>query len=152
MRFEWKRLSWEPKLGVRYARLSQDGFEEEGAGAFNLAVDGRSSDGLESFVGLRLATGFRLLDERLEVAPEIHGEWAQQWLSDDRRIGASLPGLAQSSFHVRGDGRAGQEWSTGIGLVAHWNERLRFELQYDFHRGRDEFRSHALVGGLEWQF
>ncbi|MCP3984820.1 MAG: autotransporter domain-containing protein [bacterium] len=150
--FGWSHFSWEPRLGIRYARLSQDGFEEEGAGVFNLAVDRRASDGLQSFVGLRLASRFRILDERLELAPEIHGEWAHQWLSSDRRIGASLPGLGQTSFGVKGDERADQEWSVGIGVEAFWTERLRFELQYDFQYRRDELRSHALVGGVEWLF
>ncbi len=152
LRIEAPALSVEPRLGLRYARLSQDGFREEGAGAFGLAVDSRSSDGLESFAGLRLATHLRFLDERLELTPQIHGEWARQWLSDDRRIRATLPDLAQTSFSVRGDSRAPQQWSLGLGLAGRWNERLRFELGYEFQRGRDRLRSHALVGGLEWSF
>ena len=152
IRADWEGISFEPRVGLRYARLTQDAFTEEGAGDLNLHVQSRRNDGLENFVGLRIARNIKLADSRIEIAPEIHGEWSREWLQTNRDIRGSFVGLGDAAFTVHGDSRAREEWSTGVGVVATLNERLRFELQYDFQKGRDRVRSHAILGGLKWSF
>lgn len=152
LRAAWKGFELEPRVGVRYASLHQEDFEEEGAGDLNLAIEDRSSDGLESFVALRLAHPFVVWEERLQIVPDLHGEWSRETLSPDRDIDASFAGLGDASFTVLGDHRARDEWSVGLGVVAILDERLRLELLYDYQEGRDQVRSHAVRGGLHWSF
>ncbi len=152
LRSEWQGLAFEPRVGLRYARLTQDSFTEQGAGDLNLHLKSRRSDGLENFVGLRVARPVRFADSRVVIAPEIHGEWSREWLNQNRDIRGSFVGLGNAAFTVQGDHRSQQEWSTGVGLVATVDERLRFEVQYDFQKGRDHVRSHAVLGGLKWTF
>ena len=80
-------LSAEPVAGLAYTRLSEAGYEESGAGAVDLTVDGRTTTSLRSTVGLRLG-----LDATARVRPRASLAWGHEFGPTERQAQARFAG------------------------------------------------------------
>ena len=144
------RVSLEPQGGFQYARLSVDGFAEQGAGVLSLVAPDRRVSSQRSTLGGRVVKGFARAD--VEAARlEVRAAWAHEFnplgsvnmrflgdtagnefalaspvrIQDSAIIGATFAGDAVR--HVRfltsvdGDlNRAIKVWTASIGLRAEW--------------------------------
>jgi subtilase-type serine protease len=80
-------LAAEPVAGLAYTRLIEAGYEESGAGAVDLTVDGRTTQSLRSTLGLRLG-----LDETARVRPQASLAWGHEFATTERGANARFAG------------------------------------------------------------
>jgi outer membrane autotransporter protein len=143
-------VSLEPQAGFQYARLSMDGFAEEGAGVLGLAAADRHVSSERSTLGGRVVKSFARAD--VEAARmELRAAWAHEFnplgsvnmrflgdsagnefalasparIENSAIIGATLAGTAfrQVKFLTSVDGdlsHAIKVWTASIGLRAEW--------------------------------
>lgn len=75
-----KHLLITPTAAVQYTYAHINGYQESGAGIYNLKVDHQTSMTLSSLLGLRMGYLF-LADSSITVYPEILAEWQHQFLN-----------------------------------------------------------------------
>ena len=98
VRLPLEPLVLEPYLGLLWARLDDDSFDEQGAGSLNLRVDGRDSDSLQSDLGLRVR-GRIPLGERFLI-PRFTAAWVHDYDIDDRDLVSGFQG--KTTFGIEG--------------------------------------------------
>jgi outer membrane autotransporter protein len=139
----------QPLASLFYTYLDEDGFQETGAGGVSLAVDGRSTESLESEVGLRLARAFTSGTDTF--VPELRVAWKYDFGLDDQVITAAFAGSPNTTFSVAGQDidRNGIVLGAGISFMQKggFSARLRYEGEL-----REDYRSHGVLGELRYAF
>src|SRR5690606_28317514 len=78
-RFEAEGLALVPRLGLQYARLMAEEFEEEGAAGFDLTGEDRDLDSLRPFVGLGVSRSFETAGGTM-IVPRLDLGYARELL------------------------------------------------------------------------
>ena len=140
--------SWrfEPFVSVRYARLNEEKFTEEGAGSANLIVESRTMDWLSSDLGIRLSRNFP--GERKAFVPELLLSWNHDFnLENDRPIIAAFEGDPSATFTMNGQNIRRDGVTFGIGFTYLTNSGWKAGLRY--HRvQRSDYRANSLTVSL----
>jgi len=106
---------------LSYARLDEDGYTEEDAGALNLAVDSRTSASLQSALGVRAAWSYSA--SAVNVVPYLNAQWTHEFEDDGRDMNAQLAGRAGGSFTVTGLPPESDAVQAGAGLSVRIKDR-----------------------------
>ena len=91
----------EPYTSLQYAYIDEDGFQETGAGAANLAVNPRYTNSLVADSGLRFGKRF-LVGEKTRVFPELVVGWVHDFQPDNRSLHAGFAQAPSTSFVLDG--------------------------------------------------
>jgi outer membrane autotransporter protein len=135
----------EPRLHLRWDRISRRGFSETGAGALDLAVDGRTAEALRAGIGVAAARSIDLGDG-LTIRPEARIGYSRE-MRDGIGRGTHRLGGAPFAVEAARPGRDGLQG--GIGLTAYRGEHFAVVADYDVartERGTDQL----LTLGLRW--
>jgi len=100
--YAWRRGCCEitPSLGAAYTHLSQDSFQETGAGYLGLSAGAIDLDSLRSRLGLRLSTEIGK-GKRVRLFPELQARWEHEFLDQNAILDAQFLG-GGGTFLVRG--------------------------------------------------
>ncbi|MFT3783519.1 MAG: hypothetical protein QM790_16015 [Nibricoccus sp.] len=149
--YAFKSGSWVfgPTAALRYARVSEDGFAETGAGGLNLNVQDRQTNSLASELGLRAETGLRIGGGVL--MPQVTLGMSYDFDIDDRVITASYEDSPSISFAM--PGQKAKKVGTLVGGGVTWVSSSGFSISAKY---KGEFRgsnpSHVLYGQFSIPF
>ena len=122
-------VSFEPFAALRYALLATDGFQETGAGGYNLIVGGQDADSLASSLGTRVSGSW--IGGGIRYLPSLEVAWRHEFLDERQTILAAFEedpatrfqivssALASDSAAVRA--RFGAELSPGLLVYLDYN-------------------------------
>ena len=122
----------EPVAGLAYTRLIEAGYEESGAGAVDLTVDGRTTQSLRSTVGLRLG-----LDGTARVRPQASLAWGHEFATTERGANARFAG-GGGSFTLEGEDAPRDLALATIGIEADLAPGTALSLGADGALGQDQ--------------
>ncbi|QCO16617.1 autotransporter domain-containing protein (plasmid) [Azospirillum brasilense] len=142
----WNGARIEPFAGLRFDRVTRDGFTETGAGALGLSVDDTDLSTLRTSLGLR--TSWRLKAGEVALEPELRARWDHDFLDVAARSGARLLG---ASYTVSGTQPGRDAAVLGAGLTADLGNRFQAYGSYDADLRRDA-TGHALSAGLSYRW
>jgi hypothetical protein len=77
-----------PMLNVDALYVSENGYDEGGAGGENLSIDSRTQKSLRTFLGFQLRENFDIDDGYFQ--PELRGGWSYDFLSDPQDVTAAF--------------------------------------------------------------
>lgn len=114
-----------PYIGVDYTRVSIDSYEERGAGASNLIVDGTDNNIFTTTLGTRFAATWD------DLTPEAHIAWVHDWAGEKITSNARFAsgGAALSSDAVSTDA---DKLNLGMGLNWQYNDVTTFDFTADY--------------------
>jgi subtilase-type serine protease len=147
--FEAGPLTIEPTLGLNYTHLSQDSFNETGAGVYGLSVHSVDMDSFRSAVGVRLAAKFGEKDD-VQFIPELRAGWEHEFLDRTADVNASFIG-GSGDFVVRGVELGADSGVLGAGLTVWFNKAIQGFVNYDA-RMNERISSHTISGGLSYSW
>jgi outer membrane autotransporter protein len=143
----------EPTLGLNYAHLSQDSFQETGQASdghnYGLNVNSVDMDSLRSAVGVRLAAQFGEKDG-VQFIPALRAAWEHEFMDKTADVNASFIG-GSGDFVVRGVELGADSAALGAGLTVAFNKALQGFVNYDAQLN-ERLSSHAISGGLSYSW
>jgi outer membrane autotransporter protein len=139
LRIALPRAIVEPFGGLSYVRLREESFEEREADSLNMSVKSRSTDSLQSELGLRLYP--RIATQHGLFIPELTVTWSHDFDVDDRTVTSTWAGAGGASFSLDGrdvsrDGlrlEADLRLITRDGLTTSLNLRSEMRHRYTTH-------------------
>ncbi|MDG2333301.1 MAG: autotransporter domain-containing protein [Myxococcota bacterium] len=129
------RLAYRPMVRLQYNRLTQDAFQENGAGDLSLAVRSESFDSWQTTLGARISTLFTLNGE-FGIEPEFRAGWTHDFGNLARPVAASfynVPGAAP--FVTKGAPADDNQLFVGTGYLMSIAETPLVGLDYDYYTG-----------------
>ena len=142
--------SFAPEVSVAYIEVSQDAFDETGAGNLNLSVDKQSHESLRVKGLLRIARTFRTGHSGGTVTPYATVGVAHEFEDDPRPIVASMIG-STSAFTSFGEVAVRTTAVYGAGLKASLGNMLSIFVDYVGETGSG-YTSHQVTGGGRIRF
>jgi uncharacterized protein YhjY with autotransporter beta-barrel domain len=143
-----------PEGGFLYTHVTQNGYSETGAGAFDLTYADQNIDSLRSKLGFHVTDNFTW--DRIAFTPQFRASWYHEILDDSRGVTTSLGGApALGSFVVQTNSEGRDFAIVGAGLSATPAELsgdVTFFVNYDAQVGQDNYISHTVNGGLRVNF
>ncbi|MBX9743874.1 MAG: autotransporter domain-containing protein, partial [Chlamydiales bacterium] len=94
-----KHFSITPSAAVQYTYAHINGYQESGAGIYNLKIDHQTTMTLSSLLGLRMSYLF-LADSSITVCPELLAEWQHQFLNDSIDTASALETASFGEFSL----------------------------------------------------
>jgi uncharacterized protein YhjY with autotransporter beta-barrel domain len=147
--FGSRHWSVEPLGSLHFIRLSEDGYEESGAGSAGLSLESRTTNSLISDLGVRFAS--RITAGKGRLVPDLRLSWTHDWGIDERQIQGSFADVPGVPYTVDGRGYEGSGSSFGAGLTyfgrGGWAAGLRY---FGYQVGNHS--SSGLVGQLQFSF
>lgn len=144
-----RKCTLQPFTSLRYTFLDEEGYRESGADGVNLRVGDRRTDTLVSDLGLRLAYPFK--KGTWLCIPEATIAWDHDFDIDDRHIEAAFDGSPAATFVA--DGRDidedGAVLGAGLTFINKGNVSISVEYVGEL---RSHYESHALTGGIRYEF
>ena len=147
--FPYQKWELQPFTSLLYTYLSENSYEESGAGSLDMKVNNRQTSSLVSELGLRVAGAFPTANGRF--IPEVSAAWQYDFDIDDRAITASLAGTPTAAFTVPGQGleRNSAILRGGISYVE--NGGVTFSWKYSADLGGDH-TAQAVSGQISIPF
>ncbi|HLI20987.1 MAG TPA: autotransporter outer membrane beta-barrel domain-containing protein, partial [Stellaceae bacterium] len=124
-RFDYAGLSVMPDAGLSYVHLFDAGFDESGAGGFDLAVMQRNADSLRPFVGTSV-TAALMTDGGIRLVPEADISYSHELMGTP----PSLVQVGGGSFSVDGLAPSHDLLTVGGGITAKMSGRLALFADY----------------------
>lgn len=137
-----------PRAGLKYARLFEESFEEEGAEGFDLAVDSRDSDSLRPFLGISASRAFTTGDG-VEIRPTLDFGYSRELLDTAPPSSVHVGG---GSFLVEGLEPARDQLTLGGSLGVRMNDSLTLHGDYHAVLPTGNVTSHTFQFGLTFRF
>jgi outer membrane autotransporter protein len=143
----------EPTLGLNYARVSQDGFNETGHASdghnYGLNVHSVEMNSLRTVLGVRLAAQFGEKDD-VQFIPELRAGWEHEFLDQTADVNARFVG-GSGDFIVRGVELGADSGVVGAGLTVSFNKAIQAFVNFDA-RMNERISSHTISGGLSFSW
>lgn len=137
-----------PGLALEYSYYDEDGFEESGAGSFNLEGDSVDYDALASRLGVRVNRKFDLTGGAF--IPEFRAAWVHEFGDTDRDITARFGGSEDDTFTV--DGVEPERDSFIVGLGANFvGDTMAVYVNYDNEIAQD-YWGWGVSAGIKYSF
>jgi outer membrane autotransporter protein len=140
-----------PIGSVQYITLTEEGFEETGAGGAGLKFDSTNTNSLRSTLGFAVNRIITLENGTIFI-PQVRAQWAHEWMDSEFTTNAQLLGAAGSSFEIQGKDLGTDSVFASAGLAAHWSERLMTSINYNIDVGRTGFTSHMFDLRLAYRY
>ena len=137
-----------PGLAFEYSYYDEDGFDESGAGSFNLEGDSVDYDTLASRLGVRINKKFDLTGGAF--IPEFKAAWVHEFGDTDRDITARFAGSEGDTFTV--DGVEPERDSLIVGLGANFvGDTMAVYVNYDNEIAQD-YWGWGVSAGIKYSF
>jgi outer membrane autotransporter protein len=135
-----------PFASLEYSRMTQDGYQESGAGALDLNVASNSAERVRSGLGVRLAGELDL--GHTSVRPSIHIQWLHDFKNDGIATTANFTG-GGAAFTTPGQKIAEDSGNIGGSLLFMVAKNTAISINYDYE-GSSGFRSQTgqLIGQM----
>lgn len=127
-----------PYVDVQYARISRNGFNEQGAGGFGLQSNAQTLDRWQAGVGVRAARRWNFGGDRT-IDFNMRAQWQQTLASHGDVFDASFVGM-QEWQPLLGVGLSRYSGLFGVGMDATLSKRATLKFSYDYEMGQ---RDHA---------
>jgi outer membrane autotransporter protein len=137
-----------PAGGFNYVHLSQAGFTETGAGAFDAAVSAKDVDSLRPFIGIAAAKSF-VTTYGLTLTPEADLTWTHEVLSAAR---GSVLSVGGGTFSVAGVPVPRDELIVVGGVGARMTDRLALYADYHAVLPTGNLFEQTVSAGLRYKF
>jgi outer membrane autotransporter protein len=147
--FEAGPVTIEPTVGLNYTHLSQDSFQETGAGPNGLNVHSVDMDSVRTALGVRLAAQFGEKDG-VQFIPALRAAWEHEFMDKTADVNASFIG-GSGDFVVRGVELGADSGVLGAGLTVSFNKAIQGFVNYDANLNA-RMSSHAISGGLSYSW
>jgi len=147
--FKYKSLIAGLLAETHYTYADVNGFTESGS-ASPMQIMDNNNESLWTLVGCRLAYEWQI--HKQTIRPEFRLGWRHEFLDTQRQIQSSFASGAGSVFQVDGPSLGSDSLSVGAGLSTRCTEHLSLFLSYDGELGRNQTTSHAVNGGMSWDF
>jgi outer membrane autotransporter protein len=145
--FNWgKVVELQPFLGLTYTRLSQDAFDETGAGAYGLQVNSVDMDSVRTALGARLAADYKFKNG-MKLVPEARAAWEHEWADRGADVNAQFIG-GSPDFVVRGVRLNRESCVLGAGFTVAFNKTIQAFVNYDAQLNK-QLSSSTVSGGLD---
>ena len=135
----YRDLDWQPEvfLGAGYRVLHEGAFEEQGGGGISLGVHGRTTESLETEVGVRIRRSFETAFGR--YVPRFEVAWVHDFYAGDNVITAHYADVPNYDFAIPVGIRAKNALRVGgaIDLIRDENFSLTASFENDLRRGTD---------------
>lgn len=143
--------SWQfcPLASLSYAHLNQDGFSENGAGAFNLDIADTDSDSLAGTLGARFSG--LITRGQWQHMPRVDLRWLHQFEDEGAVVTANFSGYPSAAFDVAGIAPVDDQGLLSLGLSSGYGRNLLLYLDYGVAVA-DGYDSQLISGGLSWKF
>jgi len=139
-----------PFVGLRYARLSRDGFTETGAGSANLVVDSDTQQSLQGRLGVR-TTQHRKTENGRTLDWDVSLAWAHEFKDTTSTLKAGFEGAPSTTFSVDGPELDRNRVQLGIGLTTDLSQATSLRLGYnDELAGSDQSHSASANFRVAW--
>lgn len=151
--YDWKvsNFTFGPIIGAQYSYVSISPFTETGAGSLNLQVDRQDVHSLRSMIGGHIAYTWNIT-KNFALIPDLRFFWQHEFLNNSRNIDASLAEGDISGFGYQSGVQDRDAVNASIGLIAQIGSRWNANVYYTSNVGRSDFVSHAINGGLSFNF
>jgi outer membrane autotransporter protein len=150
-KFDW--LTVEPTVGLNYAHLSQDSFNETGTASdgnnYGLSVNSVDMDSLRSALGVRLAAQFGKKDG-VQFIPALRAGWEHEFMDKTADVNARFVG-GSGDFNVRGVELGADSGVLGAGLTVAFNKAIQGFVNYDANLNK-RMSSQGISGGLSYSW
>jgi outer membrane autotransporter protein len=147
--FEAGPVTIEPTLGLNYTHLSQDSFQETGAGVNGLSVHSVDMDSFRTALGVRLAAKFGEKDA-VQFVPELRAGWEHEFMDRTADLNARFIG-GSGDFNVRGVELGADSGVLGAGLTVSFNKSIQGFVNFDA-RMNERLSSHTISGGVSYSW
>ena len=149
--YNYKIDQWglQPYASLQYIYLKESAFDETGADGMNLTVRDRSTDGLYSQLGLRLARRYQF--ETGSFMPEMKVAWSHDFDIDDRLINSSFSGTPGSAFVFRGQDVSKDAATLGAGITYALTNGLSAAVRYSADLSED-YTNQSVHGEIRYAF
>ena len=151
--FEFGKVTLEPTLGVNYAHLSQNSFNETGTANdgnnYGLNVRDVGMDSFRSAAGLRLAAKLGKKDG-VKFIPELRVAWEHEFADNTADVTARFVG-GSGDFNTRGVELGSDTGVAALGLTVVFNKAIQASVDYDA-RMNERLTSHAISGRVSYSW
>jgi outer membrane autotransporter protein len=151
--FKFDRVTIEPTVGLNYAHLSQNSFNESGTASdghnYGLSVNSVDMDSLRSVLGVRLAAQFGKKDG-VQFIPALRAGWEHEFMDKTADVNARFVG-GSGDFDVKGVKLGADSGVLGAGLTVAFNKAIQGFVNYDANLNT-RMSSHAISGGLSYSW
>jgi len=138
-----------PKIGVQFLHLAEDGFNETGAGGFDLSSRGNDTDSVQPYLGVAASERFVAADGT-EITPEIRLGYNREVLSNNRVI--TLAAIDGTTFLTQGVKPSRDMLSAGIGVTLRAQANILLYANYDAILPTGNTTNHTVSAGLKVRF
>ncbi|MDD2710247.1 MAG: autotransporter domain-containing protein [Verrucomicrobiae bacterium] len=137
-----------PLATFQASRLWIDSYNEDGAGALNLAVDKQNVTSLQSGLGWRMQYNWKLKD--ITLTPNAFATWQHEFDQNKRDITSSIGG--GSSFATSTASPKRDFANVGCGIGAQITDTISVNLNYGTQVGDSSYSEHTVSGGVRVLF
>ena len=140
---------FQPFTSLRYTSLDEDGYQESGMDGVNLVVEERRTESVILNLGLRFSRSFAIEDWSL--IPEAVVAWNHDFDIDSQRIIAGFDSAPGYTFDMEPADYEKDGVIIGVGITAIRKNHISLTLNYN-GEFRDQYKAHALTGGVRIEF
>ena len=145
------RLTVGPLAGLEYVHLETSNFNESGASAADLTVNGQAVDSLRSRLGARLDY-HQQASKGVALAVEFRAAWQHEFLDDSHAIDSSFIEPGMTPFTVMTSKPNRDAALIGAGLNTTITNTLTLFVDYDVQVGQSRYFQQTLKGGIKFSF
>jgi outer membrane autotransporter protein len=139
----------EPYVGISYAFIQQDAVDETNGGAANLHVGGKTSQAVQSALGVRGAMAYTV--GAAVLSPEIQVAWEHELAAVAPNIGQNFAAFAGNGFSIAGANPGRDVAAIDARLSYAANPKLALYAAYDGVRGAYT-TADAISFGMNYQW
>jgi fibronectin-binding autotransporter adhesin len=137
-----------PKAGIQYLHLSEDTFNETGAGGLDLGNSGHGTDSLQPYVGAAVSQKF-VTDGGAQITPELRLGYAHD-VFDSRLL--TVTSVTGAAFPVEGVKPSRDQLTAGLGVTMIAGPNLSLYADYDAIVPTGNITEQTIQAGLRWKF
>jgi outer membrane autotransporter protein len=137
-----------PHAGLDYLHIFEDGFNEHGAGAFDLQADSNNTDSLRPQIGAGISRSFAT-DNGWHLIPAVDVTYSREVLDNNHDANVSAGG---GTFNVKGVTPSRDQLALNVDLTAQLNDSVDLSLGYTDILPVGNTASYNFIGGVHVLF
>ncbi|MBF2005152.1 MAG: autotransporter domain-containing protein [Chlorogloeopsis fritschii C42_A2020_084] len=143
-------VSYGPTLGLRYDRVSIDGYTEKEAGSLNMKVDEQQAESCILSVGAQVAVALKTGIGT--VIPNIRASYEHQLAENRRTITTELVTQPGIPMRVKTNDSDRDYFKLGAGAQVVFSENFAGAIDYETAIGLENFSDNTIKGEIRYQF
>ncbi|BAZ14532.1 hypothetical protein NIES4071_63760 [Calothrix sp. NIES-4071] len=146
-----QNVAYGPTVGLRYNRVSIDGYTEKGADSLNMKVNDQQVDSFVMSVGA-IASVTIDAGKDSKVIPNVRASYEHEFGNDSRTITSELvtqPGIPMRSQTLEPDR---DRFRLGAGVQVLFSRNVAGAIDYEAVIGQNDFSDNTVKGEIRYQF